>query len=72
MTAATTTITCDAADTASGSACTLANVHGALVYDNTTATKGGFCYNYFGGPNSVVNGTFTVVWNANGIFRITL
>jgi hypothetical protein len=72
VTASTTTITCDAADTASGSACTLANVYGCLVYDNTTATKGGFCYNYFGGVNSVTNGTFTVVWAGTGIFSFSV
>ncbi len=32
----------------------------------------GVCYNYFGGAQSVTAGTFTIVWNANGIFRITL
>jgi hypothetical protein len=66
----------DAADTASGSAADLANVYGCLVYDDTIATPvadQGICYNYFGGANSVVNGTFTVIWNAtNGIFSITL
>lgn len=65
----------DAADTASGSAADLANVYGCLVYDDTLTTPvadQGICYNYFGGANSVVNGTFTVVWSANGIFRITL
>lgn len=65
----------DAADTASGSAADLASVFGCLVYDDTITTPvadQGICYNYFGGSNSVVNGTFTVVWNANGIFRITL
>ena len=65
----------DAADTASGSAADLANVYGCLVYDDTLAAPvadQGVCYNYFGGANSVVNGTFTVVWHANGIFRITL
>lgn len=65
----------DAADTASGSAADLANVYGCLVYDDTLASPvadQGICYNYFGGANSVVNGTFTVVWSANGIFRITL
>lgn len=65
----------DAADTTSGSAADLANVYGCLVYDDTLTTPvadQGICYNYFGGANSVVNGTFTVVWNANGIWRITL
>lgn len=66
--------TFDAADTASGAAADLAAVFGALVYDDTITTPvadQGVCYNYFGGSNSVVNGTFTVVWNASGIFAIT-
>lgn len=65
----------DAADTASGSAADLANVYGCLVYDDTLAAPvadQGVCYNYFGGANSVVNGTFTIVWHAEGIFRFTL
>lgn len=65
----------DATNTASGSAADLANVYGCLVYDDTLAAPvadQGVCYNYFGGNNSVVNGTLTVVWNANGIFRFTL
>jgi hypothetical protein len=65
----------DAADTASGSTADLASVYGCLVYDDTLTTpvaKQGICYNYFGGSNSVVNGTFTIVWSANGIWRITL
>lgn len=65
----------DAADTASGSAADLANVYGVLVYDDTLATPvadQGVSFNYLGGANSVVNGTFTVVWNANGIARITV
>lgn len=64
-----------ASNTASGSAATLSNVYGALVYDDAATTPvadQGVCYNYFGGVNSVVNGTFTVVWHANGIWRITL
>jgi hypothetical protein len=69
------TVFYDANDTASGSAADLANVFGCLVYDDTLTTPvadQGICYNYFGGTNSVTNGTFTVVWNANGIFRFTL
>lgn len=65
----------DAADTASGTGADLANVYGCLVYDDTIATpvaKQGICYNYFGGANSVTNGTFTVRWASTGIFRFTL
>ena len=65
----------DANDTASGSAATLASVFGCLVYDDTLAAPvadQGVSYNYFGGTNSVTNGTFTVQWNVNGIWRATL
>lgn len=65
----------DATDTASGSAADLTAVFGCLVYDDTMTTPvvdQGICYNYFGGTQSVVNGIFTIVWNSNGIFRITL
>lgn len=67
VTTAGTTIMWDAPDTASGAAADLAAVYGCLVYDNTLAGKYGVCYNYFGGSNSVVNGTFTIVWSASGI-----
>lgn len=65
----------DAADTASGASATLANVYGSLIYDDTKTTPvadQGVCFNYFGGTNSVTSGVLTVVWNANGIFRITV
>lgn len=64
----------DADDTASGSAATLASVYGCLVYDDTTTATAdrGVCFNYFGGAQSVTNGTLTLVWNANGIMRFTL
>lgn len=63
----------DATDTASvDNATTISNAYGVLVYD-TTITSYGISYNYFGGTaQGVTSGTFTVVWNANGIFRITL
>lgn len=67
--------TFDAADTASGSAATLANVYGCLIYDDTLTTPvadQGLCFNYFGGANSVTAGTLTVVWSASGIFALTL
>jgi hypothetical protein len=66
----------DAADLAGGGNVTLASVFGCLVYDNTisggTVAKQGVSYNYFGGSQSVTAGTFTIVWNANGINQITL
>ena len=62
----------DATDLASGNAATLANVAGCLVYDGTTTGDRGVCFNDFGGNNSVTNGTFTIIWHSNGIFRFTL
>lgn len=66
----------DAADVASGTAATLSNVYGTLIYDttSTTVTNQGVCFNYLGGANSVTNGTFTVVWSAppNGIWKATV
>lgn len=65
----------DAADAASGSAADLAGVYGCLVYDDTLTTPvadQGVCFAYLGGANSVVNGTFTVQWSANGILRISV
>ena len=65
----------DAADTASGSAATLANVYGTLIYDDTKTTPvadQGVCFNYLGGVQSVTAGTLTVVWNVNGIARASV
>jgi len=65
----------DANDTVSGTAADLALATGCLVYENVVATpvaNQGVCYNWFGGPNSVVNGTFTIIWNVLGLFRATL
>jgi hypothetical protein len=62
----------DAADTPSGgSSATLANVYGCLVYDDTTADHG-ISFHYFGGTNSVTDGTFTIIWHSSGIFTLTL
>ena len=65
----------DAPDTASGATADIASAFGCLVYDDTLVTPvadQGVCFNYFGGSNSVTNGTFTIVWNANGVARITV
>lgn len=67
--------TFDAADTANGSAATLSGVQGCLVYDDTLTTPvadQGVSYHSFGGAQSVTAGTFTIVWNASGIFALTL
>jgi len=65
----------DGADTASGASATLLTVFGCLVYDDTITTPvadQGVSYHYFGGTQSVTDGTFTIVWHANGLFRITV
>ncbi len=67
--------TFDADNTVStGTSATLAAVFGCLVYDDTITTPvadQGISYHYFGGTNSVTDGTFTIIWNASGIFTIT-
>jgi hypothetical protein len=65
----------DAPDVASGATADIANAYGCLVYDDTLTTPvadQGVSFNYFGGANSVTAGTFTIVWNANGVWRITV
>ena len=64
----------DATDLASGTTADLANATGCLVYHTTagTVTNQGVCFNYFGAPNTVANGTFTIIWNVNGILRLSL
>lgn len=66
----------DATDLSGGGNVTLSNVHGALVYDDTisggTVANQGVSFHYFGGAQSVTAGTFTIVWHANGLFRITV
>lgn len=69
---ATNVYTFDAADRAGGASDTVTNAFGILVYNNTITTKDGICYNAFGGAASVTSGTFTVVFNASGIFTITV
>jgi hypothetical protein len=72
------TYTFTAANTVSAnSTTTLTNAYGCLVYDHTTTspagvTDQGICFNYFGGANTVTSGTFTIAWNASGIFTVTV
>jgi len=65
----------DADNTASAGATTdIASAMGAFVYDDTLLTPDdpGVSYHWFTTAQSVTNGTFTVVWHANGLFRITV
>lgn len=51
---------------------TIAGAYGTLVYDNSISApnaKLGLCFNYFGGTQSVTAGTFTIQWNAAGVFN---
>jgi hypothetical protein len=64
----------DSPDVASGATADIAAVFGCLVYDDTIAAPvadQGISFNYFGGSNSVTNGTLTLVVHTNGWFRIT-
>ena len=54
---------------------TIVGAYGCLVYDHTISTPvadQGICFNYFGGVQTVTAGTFTIAWNASGIFTLTL
>lgn len=66
----------DADDTASGTACTISNAYGVFVYDNSLTSPvadQGICHNLFtGGAQSVTNGTLTIVWHTNGVWRVTV
>lgn len=65
----------DAADT-TGAGNVTVSAYGCLVYDDTLTTPvadPGMTYHAFAvQPSAVTAGTFTVVWDANGIFRLAL
>jgi len=58
----------DAADTAWTSASFTA--YHAVIWDDTIATDDLICSFDFGGAQTVTSGTFTIVWNANGIITL--
>jgi hypothetical protein len=75
FTSATNLITFDGTDTAGSGNVSVAGVYGDLLYDFTLATpvaKQGAAFHYFGGAQQVTAGTFTVIWNANGLIQITV
>ena len=65
----------DAADLSAGGTVTLTDAYGCLVYDDSvtggTVADQGVAYLYFGGAQSVVSGSFTVVWGDSGLVRFT-
>lgn len=69
-------LTYDAADTVSANdATTLVATFGCLNYDDTLGAPvadQGISYHYFGGTQTVTAGRFTIIWNASGIFTLTL
>ena len=64
------TIKFDAADTAWASSTITAR--GAVIYDDTLTNDPLIAYIDFGADYSSSNGTFTIAWNASGIFTIDL
>lgn len=76
FTAGTSVVAFDAADTAGGGNVTIANAYGCLIYDNSitagTVAKQAFCFNAFGSAQGVTGGSFTVVWDASGVWKITV
>jgi hypothetical protein len=51
---------------------TISGVFGCLVYDNTNSPKYAYCWNWFGGTQSVSGGSFTIVWSGAGILQFTI
>jgi len=74
--AASNVLTFDAANEVSdGTSATLLNVFGSHIHNSTITTpvdNQGIVYLYFGGTNSVTDGTLTVNFHASGIFALTL
>lgn len=67
---ATNKIVLDAADAAWASA-TISGIRKAVVYKDTgvAATSKLWCWHDFGADQSVAAGTFTIQWDADGVFR---
>lgn len=64
-------LTFDATDSAWASS-TISNARGAIVYADPLAPKANIVAVNFGADYSTVAGTFTIQWNALGIFTVDL
>ncbi len=74
FTSATNLITFGGANTAGAGNVSVANVYGDLLYDSTVTvpvSKQGAAFHSFGGVQTVTAGTFTIIWNVNGLMQIT-
>ena len=71
FTGASGTVTFDAADAAWASS-TIGSARAAVVYDDTVASDPLICLVDFGADYSSANGTFTITWNASGIWSLDL
>lgn len=70
------TVTYTASNLTSSATATI-TAYGVLIYDATitagnTVAKQGICFNSFGGVQTVTGGSFSVNWNASGIFTVTV
>lgn len=73
MTQASNVVKFDSDDTASANATTtLASNSGCLIYNDTMTGDYGVAFLYFGGPQSVTVGSYTVVYASGGIFTLTV
>lgn len=64
-------LTFDIADT-SWAGSTITNARGAIIYADGLAPKANICAINFGADFSTVAGTFTIQWNASGVWSIDL
>jgi hypothetical protein len=66
-------VTAPTAGQTSTATVTLAGFYGALVYDSTTTSVAnqGYCFNYFGGTQTVTAATFTILWATPASAAIT-
>lgn len=71
LTGASGTITFDAADV-SWTTSTISSARAAVVYDDTLTSDPLVCLVDFGGDYSSANGTFSITWNASGIWTLDL
>lgn len=65
------TVWYDANDTAGAGNVTV-SAYGCFVYDDTVGDAGMTYHAFAVQPSAVTAGTFTVVWDGNGIFRLSI